>query len=81
MHWRVIALNSFSAMFSQLPCLGVWQKSMRRTSRRFPTAGLLREETTAWHQHTNDQQRGVDWQFKVDDARVKLKSVYPKLQV
>ena len=22
-HWRVIALNSFSAMFSQLPCFGV----------------------------------------------------------
>ena len=23
MHWRVIALNSHSAMFSQLPCLGL----------------------------------------------------------
>jgi hypothetical protein len=23
----------------------------------------------------------VDWQFKVDDARVKLKSIYPKLEV
>jgi hypothetical protein len=36
---------------------------------------------TAWHEHSNDRQRGVDWQFKVDDARVKLKSVYPNLQV
>ena len=23
-HWRVIELSSFSAMFSQLPCFGVW---------------------------------------------------------
>jgi hypothetical protein len=30
---------------------------------------------------SNARQRGVDWQFKVDDARVKLKSVYPKLEV
>ena len=33
-HWRVIELSSFSAMFSQLPCFGVWQNSMRRTSCR-----------------------------------------------
>jgi hypothetical protein len=25
----------------------------------------------------NSTQRGVDWQMKVDDARIKLKSVYP----
>ncbi len=30
---------------------------------------------------TNHQQRAVDQQVKVDDARFKLKSVYPKLQV
>ena len=33
-HWRVIELSSFSAMFSQLPCFGVWQNSMRRTNSR-----------------------------------------------
>jgi hypothetical protein len=26
----------------------------------------------------NSNQRGVDWQMKVDDARIKLKSVYPR---
>ena len=30
-HCRVIELNSFSAMFNQLPCLGVWRNSKRRT--------------------------------------------------
>jgi hypothetical protein len=68
--WLNIAENELSAMTRQ--CV---------TGRRFETIELLREETTAWHEFSNDKQRGVDWQFKVDDARVKLKSVYPKIQV
>ena len=46
--------------------------------RRFATIERLREETTAWQRHHNGKQRGVDWQFKVDDARIKLKTIYPK---
>ena len=68
--WLNIAENELSAMTRQ--CI---------KGRRFPNVELLRVETTAWHDHSNDRQRGVDWQFKVEDARVKLKSVYPKLQV
>jgi len=68
--WLNIAENELSSMTRQ--CI---------TGRRFPTVELLRAETTAWHEHSNARQRGVDWQFKVEDARVKLKSVYPKLQV
>jgi len=68
--WLNIAENELSAMTRQ--CI---------TGRRFATVELLREETTAWHENSNERQRGVDWQFKVEDARVKLKSVYPKLQV
>jgi hypothetical protein len=33
----------------------------------------------AWSIKTNKKQRGVDWQMKIDDARIKLKSVYPKI--
>jgi len=40
--------------------------------------GELREETAAWHEYTNEKQRGVDWQLRIDDARTKLKSLYPK---
>jgi hypothetical protein len=68
--WLNIAENELSSMTRQ--CI---------TGRRFATVERLREETTAWHEHSNDLQRGVDWQFNVDDARVKLKSIYPKLQV
>jgi hypothetical protein len=68
--WLNIAENELSAMTRQ--CI---------TGRRFATVEEIREETTAWHDHSHARQRGVDWQFKVDDARVKLKSVYPKLEV
>lgn len=68
--WLNIAENELSSMTRQ--CV---------TGRRFPTIENLREETAAWHEHSNARQRGVDWQFKVGDARVKLKSIYPKLQV
>ena len=29
---------------------------------------------------TNAKQRGVNWQFKIDDARRKLKQLYPKIK-
>jgi hypothetical protein len=68
--WLNIAENELSSMTRQ--CV---------TGRRFATIEELRTETTAWHNHSNARQRGVDWQFKVDDARTKLKYVYPKLEV
>lgn len=65
--WLNIAENELSAMTRQ--CV---------RGRRFGTIEELRGETAAWAQRTNDAQRGVDWQFRIDDARAKLKSVYPK---
>ena len=41
----------------------------------------LREQTTAWYNDINATQRGVDWQMKVDDARIKLKSIYPQIKL
>jgi hypothetical protein len=41
----------------------------------------LRNETQAWRQASNRKQRGVDWQFTINDARRKLKSLYPKILV
>lgn len=68
--WLNIAENELSSMTRQ--CF---------KDRRFATIPEVRNETTAWHAHSNARQRGVDWQFKVDDARIKLKSVYPKIIV
>lgn len=68
--WLNIAENELSSMTRQ--CL---------KDRRFATIDAIRKETTAWHQHSNARQRGVDWQFQIEDARIKLKSVYPKIVV
>jgi hypothetical protein len=66
--WLNIAENELSSMTRQ--CLG---------DRRIGDIDTLRNETHAWDQACNKKQRGVDWQFKIDDARVKLKSLYPKI--
>jgi hypothetical protein len=66
--WLNVAENELSSMTRQ--CL---------KDRRFGTIDELRRETAAWHTAINTRQRGVDWQFRIDDARVKLKTVYPKI--
>ncbi|MDY3560694.1 IS630 family transposase [Gemmata sp. JC673] len=48
--------------------------------RRFATIEELRVETAAWQDYTNDKPRSVDWQFRTDDARNRLKSLYPKIK-
>ncbi len=39
----------------------------------------LRSETADWAARVNEHQGGVNWHTSVDDARCKLKSVYPKI--
>lgn len=65
--WLNIAENELSALTRQ--CVG---------RRRFGTIKELRAEAAAWSESANAKQRGVDWQFRIDDARIKLKSLYPK---
>lgn len=67
--WLNIAENELSSMTRQ--CV---------SGRRIGSSDELKEETTAWHEDVNTSQRGVDWQMKIDDARSKLKSVYPKIK-
>ena len=49
--------------------------------RRIGDIDTLRNEIAAWSSDINNNQRGVDWQMKVDDARCKLKSLYPNIKV
>ena len=67
--WLNIAENELSAMTRQ--CVN---------GRRFGDIETLRAETAAWASDINSIQRGVDWQMKIDDARYKLASVYPKIK-
>ncbi len=47
---------------------------------RIPDVPTLRSETHSWGQTRNEKQKGVDWQFTTDDARIKLKNLYPQVQ-
>ena len=49
--------------------------------RRISDQETLDAETQAWAKARNDEVVKVDWRFTTADARIKLKHLYPKIQV
>jgi len=47
--------------------------------RRIPTKEEMSHAVKAWTCHRNAANLSVDWHFTTDDARIKLKHLYPKL--
>ena len=45
---------------------------------RVGSVGEMAALVKAWEEDRNARQRTVDWQFTTEDARVKLKRLYPK---
>ena len=66
--WLNIAENELSSMTRQ-----------SISGRRIENIEMLRTETAAWADASNEKQRGIDWQFTIEKARIKLKSLYPNL--
>jgi len=52
--------------------------SQQCLDRRIPDVETLRVETKAWEQARNENQKKVDWRFTTEDARIKLKRLYPQ---
>ena len=50
-------------------------------ARRTPDVRTLARKTKAWERERNKRQQGVDWRFTTDDARIKLKRLYPQVQM
>ncbi len=48
--------------------------------RRINDLEVLNTELAAWQCATNADQRQVDWQFTTDEARIKLRRLYPTLK-
>ena len=48
-------------------------------SRRIDNKAELEQAVHAWNVDRNNRQTPVDWQFKTDDARIKLKKLYPNI--
>ena len=51
--------------------------SRQALNKRFATKEELLLQVTAWKNDRNKIQKGVNWQFKTADARIKLKRLYP----
>ena len=48
-------------------------------NRRIPDQGTLRDEVAAWEQRRNTEAVDVNWRFTTEDARIKLKRLYPSI--
>jgi hypothetical protein len=68
--WLNVAECELSCLTSQ--CL---------RGRRIGDLDFLQTEIRIWSEKTNAKQRGVDWQFQIQDARRKLKRLYPKIKI
>ncbi len=49
--------------------------------RRIPERAELENEVATWEKDRNESVVGVDWQFTTEDARVKLKRLYPVFEL
>jgi DDE superfamily endonuclease len=67
--WLHVAACELSGLTSQ--CL---------SDRRLGELPELPTEIATWSEKTHAKQRGVDWQFRIENARVKLKRLYPKMK-
>ena len=64
--WLNMAEMELSLLSRQ--CLG---------ARRFATEAAMDAEIAAWQTDRNARRCGTNWRFTTDDARIKLKSLYP----
>ncbi len=66
--WLNVAEIGLSILSKQ--CLG----------RRIEDFDLLAKEVNAWTLSSNNKEKIINWQFKTQDARIKLKKLYPTFQ-
>ena len=67
--WLNMAECELSALTSQ--CL---------ETRRLPDLETVSREISTWCRERNARQKGIDWQFRTADARIKLKRLYPVIK-
>ena len=53
--------------------------SRQALKQRFASKEELTQQVQAWTSKRNELQKGVDWQFTTNDARIKLKKLYPTI--
>lgn len=68
--WLDIAEIELSAL--TLQCL---------ENKRIPTIDALNNILSKWYCNRNSKQKGVSWQFNTANARIKLKHLYPEVEM
>jgi hypothetical protein len=48
-------------------------------NRRIDNLQKMQKEVTAWQTHRNNKEATINWQFTNEDARIKLKRLYPTI--
>ncbi len=49
-------------------------------NRRIGNIETIKDEVKAWSESRNNMNAKINWQFTTNDARVKLKTLYPKIE-
>jgi len=49
--------------------------------RRFPDQEVLASEAAAWELERDQAQAKINWQFRTTDSRIKLRRLYPSIDV
>jgi hypothetical protein len=50
-------------------------------SERIGDEASLREKVSIWNADRNNRSKKIDWQFETADARIKLRRLYPRIQM
>ena len=48
-------------------------------SRRIPEKEVMEKETAAWSDQRNEEGAAANWRFRTEDARIKLRRLYPNI--
>jgi len=59
---------------------GINVLSRQCLDRRIPDRETMVRGVAAWQRHRNGSAKPVDWRSGTDDARIRLKSLYPAIQ-
>jgi len=65
--WLNMAEIEFSVLFGQA------------LNKRIPNQETLKKEIQVWQDNRNTNTKTTDWKFTTNDARVKLKKLYPTI--
>jgi len=49
-------------------------------NRRIPTTECLNQEVQAWTKYRNEKSTSINWRFTTENARIKLKRLYPLIE-